>query len=126
MRQRIAEAFEAVAGKGKELTLYDWERFMQELKQRGLILPEDIEKIYKHTPCFPLSVDTFIQTLCTLTALILFSPNIQKQHVRKARRNVERSNIKSKKLSRTHGHNKFVDTETGGGNKPVQHNQNSV
>jgi hypothetical protein len=65
MRQRITEAFVSVAGEGKELTKYDWERFMQELRQRGLILPEDIEEIYKHQPCFPLKVETFIQTLCT-------------------------------------------------------------
>jgi len=64
MRQRLVEAFEAVAGKGQPLTMYDWEKLMQELKQRGLILPEDVEIIYKHVPCFPLAVDTFIQTLC--------------------------------------------------------------
>ncbi len=65
MRQRIIEAFENVAGKGKPLVQHDWERLMAELKQRGLILEEDVKAIYEHTLCFPLSVDTFLQTLCT-------------------------------------------------------------
>jgi len=70
MRQRIEEAFRLVAGKDAEgkdlpLTIYNWEKLLQELKQCGLILNEDIEKINKITPCFPMTVDVFIQTLCS-------------------------------------------------------------
>ena len=115
MRQRIVEAFESVAGKGQELNMYGWEKFLQELRQRGLVLPQDIEAIYKHTPCFPLSVDTFIQTLCMCYGEI-GSTNLSQWDARQIGGNRHGCDFKSKKLSRIDSDNQYAYIEAGGAN----------